>query len=947
MEAAHEATNVELERTWGVRLWNRIGVNTGEVVAGDPALRQRLVTGDVVNVAARLEQVANSGEVLLGASTFRLVRGAIEVEEAGPYKLKGKAEPVTAYRVLAVRAVGDPLERHLEAPLVGRRRELDILNREFERTAEGLGRSLTVIGSAGVGKTRLTEEFLRSAAGAATVLRGRCLSYGQGVTFWPLASALRQAAGIADDDEASVALSKLALLLGEPDPAVLDPIASVMRLSEEIHTVDDTAWAARELVARMAQRRPIVVFFEDLHWAEPAFIDLVGRLASVEARLLVLTTARPEFEDDHPQWRPDVTIRLEALDREHVKELLDNLLGTTVPRVALDAISRASEGNPLFVEQIVAMWVDDGILARDNGTWRITGPVPERTIPESISALLLARLDRLEHEELSLLQHASVIGQEFDVKALAALSTERRPSSATLVPLVGKGFLKRLDEPGEMTFRFGHILIREAAYEGLLKRTRAELHLTFATWLESRAEERFAELEEIIGYHLEQAYLYRVQLAPEDEESHAIALRAAELLGGTGRRATFRGDLVAAAGLFRRAVSLLRVEESRRVEFLPHLAYVLVEIGEFDEAQGAVESALAEAAAAGDELAAAHAELGRQLLRRARDPEGWTREGPEPLRRTIETLTRLGDDLILGRALFLLAFHEIYAFTGPVDRMHDLLQRSAHLVGSAGDRAQEAFIVSHISGMDFYLKTPAKEGIRRARTILSTTRGSRTGEANTRANLGGLLAMAGEFDEGREELALAKALYEELGTTAESSVVAVRGTYLERLAGDLPAAERWLRWSDSILAPIGERMYRGTVLPLLARVLVEDGRVEEAEQVINMGRQVAAPDDQEGQYFLLQARARVASCRGKHDEAVLLATQGRDRIPDHMLHSLGDAGVDLGVVLLAAGRGPEAIAALETALDCYARKGNIPATARARALLADALASRSMITPDR
>src|SRR5215218_9979482 len=391
MQLALTSLNEDLEQRFGVRLANRIGVNTGEVVAGDAAAAQRLVTGDAVNVAARLEQAAGEFEVLIGELTYRLVRDHVEVESVEPLELKGKAERVPAYRLVDV-VDRSPAAARGQTPLVGRDAEVAAIAAELERSlAERTCRLATVIGHAGVGKTR--------------VLQGRCLPYGDGITFWPLIEAVRQAAGIDDRDAAADAREKLELLIGVDAGDVYERVAAAIGLSDAHFPLQELFWGARKLFELLAESRPLVVVFEDIHWSEDAFLELVEQLLdSVEnASVLIVCPARPDLLETRPEWgvREDaIRVVLEPLGAAHSEQVIDNLLGQSGLADEVRArVIGAAEGNPLFVEQLVSMLIDDGFLRLVDDRWLPTTELPEGAVPPTIHALLAARLDALERAE--------------------------------------------------------------------------------------------------------------------------------------------------------------------------------------------------------------------------------------------------------------------------------------------------------------------------------------------------------------------------------------------------------------------------------------------------------------------------------------------------------------------------------------------------------------------
>jgi len=512
----------------------RIGVNTGEVVAGKG---ETLVTGDAVNVAARLEQGASPGEVLLGEGTHALVRDAVRVEPAGPLVLKGKAEPVPAFRLLELLPDVPAFTRPIEAPFVGREDELETLERTLARAVDERRPELaTIIGPPGIGKSRLARELIQRSQ--ARVLVGRCLSYGEGITYWPLAEVVSQVgdvrSALGDDSDAELAASRIAAAVGTADAAA---------------SPEEIGWGFRKLFEALAREQPLIVVLDDIHWAEPTLLDLIEYVSTFarEAPLLVLCLARPDLFELRPGWatpRPNAAlVPLEPLAEEETETLVEEL--RDVPDDMKARIVEAAEGNPLFVEQLLAMQAESR-----NG---------ELEIPPTIHALLAARIDRLEPEERSVVERASIEGRMFHRGSVAALLPEQaRPRVGShLMTLVRKELIRpdRSTLPGDDGFRFGHILIRDAAYDSVPKRLRAELHERFADWLEAGLGDDAPG--EILGYHLEQAYRYRIELGSEDEHSRKLALRAGRLLAEAGRRAHARRDAAATCSLLARASELI------------------------------------------------------------------------------------------------------------------------------------------------------------------------------------------------------------------------------------------------------------------------------------------------------------------------------------------------------------------------------------------------------
>ena len=436
------------ERT-GAALKLRTGINTGLVVTD---VGRTLVMGDAVNVAARLEQAAAPGEILLGAETLRLVRDAVEVEQLAPLSLKGKSEPVPAFRLLRVEPVGPGVARRFDIPLVDRERELGMVRAAWEAAvAESGCRLLTVLGAAGVGKSRLVAELLDQLGGAATALSGSCLPYGEGITFWALIEALASA--------------------GDGALPVIDHLSQGGTATRE-----ELFLEVRRLLESMARERPVILHIDDLQWAEPMLLELLRHVVelSAGAPILLLCTARPELLDDHPAWSEDMpraeSVLLTALPSADCETLLDHL-DDQLGREARVRIIRTSEGNPLFLQEMA-------VLAREHGAVEV---------PPSIQALLAARLEHLTSTERELLERGAVEGQVFHRSAVMAMAGVGDVESQ-LADLVRKDLIRPHPTvvPGDEAFRFRHLLIRDAAYERLPKAMRADLHQRYARWLEAR-----------------------------------------------------------------------------------------------------------------------------------------------------------------------------------------------------------------------------------------------------------------------------------------------------------------------------------------------------------------------------------------------------------------------------------------------------------------------------
>jgi class 3 adenylate cyclase/tetratricopeptide (TPR) repeat protein len=869
----------------------RIGVNTGEVVTGTG---ETLVTGDAVNVAARLEQAAGVGEVLVGGSTYALVRDAIDAELVPPIEAKGKSEPVTAYRVRSV--TGDAaFARRTDAPLVGRERERDQLDDAWERArTERACVQFTILGSAGVGKSRLVAEFLNGLDGS--MISGRCLSYGEGITYWPVVEAVKQ------------------LLRDEPAPNAA--IAALLGNGDA--TAEDIAFAVRKLFESSARERPLVVYFDDLQWAEPTFLDLIEHVTdwARDAPLLVLCSARPDLLELRPAWSGgklnSTTVLLEPLTEGQTGELIEHLLGSAQLSGDLrERISDAAEGNPLFVEQMLAMVQD----SRDEAV----------SVPPTIQALLAARLDQLPNGERAALERGAVEGQVFHRGAVQALAPDDPSVAAELMGLVRKELVRPTAATllEDDAFRFRHLLIRDAAYDALPKATRAELHERFARWLDDHGG-GLIELDEILGYHLEQAALYRAELGRELGD---LAVRAGTHLTDAGRRAVFRGDMAAGRRLLSRAVGLLESGSPQRGAALPWLGVALYSAGEFAESDRVLTEAID--SAEGEDAAIA---FFTRCLGRGHNPaEGETIASLE--RDVRARLADLGDASPLAYAEGYHALARLLFWQGRTSDQLEAATLGRDYAREAGISVLEAMCATHVGIALLYGESTWEEYETFAHGMLAER--DRLGRVVDNA-LSGLAVAASATGRAEESVRLfgeyEAALIERGDEHSARTEGQNRGWGLY-LAGDLEGAEPVYRLSWDALGELGERGFRSTLGALFAIDLLELGRREEAEAILDEAEGLGSEDDWLTDAFVAVVRARLASLDGRHDDAVAAARHAGE---------LGDAGyfmlrpwftTEHGRALAAAGRDDEARQVLEEAVRLARVKGSLVYERRAQALL--------------
>jgi class 3 adenylate cyclase/tetratricopeptide (TPR) repeat protein len=941
MRARLAELNEEIEQRWGVTIGNRTGVNTGEVVAGDPTTGQRLVTGDTVNTAARLEQAAPTNEVLLGDPTYRLVRHAVTVEPVEPLELKGKAERVPAYRLLSVEET-DIVERDHGRPLVGRAGELQVLTGELATAVrESSCRLATIYAQAGVGKSRLIEEFASQVEPETRILRGRCLSYGRGITFWPLVQIVGDAAGIREDDTPEQARAKLAEVTGPGADDIVERIASAIGLGEADFALDEVFWATRKLLEIQAAQQPLVVVFEDIHWAEPAFLDLIEHIAATSSNvpLLLLCATRPDLLEHRAGWseQSGLALELAPLSDEESAQVVEHLLGAAAMAEAVRSrIIEAADGNPLFVEQLLSMLIDDGLLRREGDRWISAGDLQELAIPGTIQALLAARLDLLSAEERAVIEPAAVIGLAFATRAVEELAPDavRSTVDVHLGTMTDKQLVRPNPTELELDYRFEHILIRDAAYQGVLKRARATLHERFADWAEAvnRDRDRQTEFDEILGYHLEQAYHYFLELGPLDDHGIELGRRAAAKLAPAGRRAFARGDMAAAANLLRRARELLPERDQSRLELLPDLAEVMTEIGEF--AWGIV--FLDEASAAADELGdarlGAHATLGRLLIGRFEDDAAWGDQVIAATGPAIELLEPTNDHVGLAKAyrLLCLAYGTASRFAdfrsaGELDLHHSRL---------AGDRRGQTRAVTARAIAASYGPEPVPSAIAMCEEALTLAAGNRRSEAIVMSYLAELEALRGSFDRARDLCRSARSLLEDAGAGVQANAISGRIGPVELLAGDAATAEAELRTGYESLSQIGEVYFASTIAAFLSQALFVQGRHDEAEEFSRKAEELAPEDDVWTQAAWRSLRAKVLVDSGRSQEAAELAERAVEllRTTDAPVWR-ADALCDSAYVLEASGRIDEARVALEEALALYEQKEAPVPAERTRAWL--------------
>ncbi len=938
--------NDELVRDYGLGLNTRTGINTGEVVTGDNATGSTLATGDMVNVAARLEARAQPGEIVIGAATYRLVRDAITAEELPPLELKGKSKPVSAFRVVDVAPDTPGLLRRFESPIVGRSLELAELLESFDAALEHRAcRTATILGEAGAGKSRLSHELASVVGERAWRLEGRCVPYGEGITYFPLAIMLKPLAGIEDDDSRDEARAKLLALLPDADDGslVVTRLAGAIGLDDVLARPEEIAWAVRRLLETLALTRPLLVFFDDLHWAEPTFLRLIQYLGehARDAPMLLVCSSRPELTQKFPPLfdLPDArSIVLASLPQQATGALIANLLGDDVAPEIAARVEAAAEGNPLFIEETVRMLVDEGLIARHGSRWEPERDLAEAVLPPSIEALLAARLDRLEPAELQVLQRASVIGRIFGWGAVRELSpeSERATVGDALQGLLRKEvvFSDAQLLSGEDAYRFGHILVRDAAYRGLPKETRADLHDRFATFLADSTGDRVGEYEEIIGYHLEQAFGFRMELGPLNEVAVDLRARGRARLDSAGERALYRGDLPAALNLFQRAAALTE-GVADHAELQIRISGVLMQLGQFAEAEALLEVARDIARDEGHERWAAHAEIGLELVLLQTDPAERTAGIVELTDRLVPYFESTGDDLGLARAWRLRS--KVARLVCKFAEEAAALELAIAHSEAAGDERYATENRLWLGSCLCYGPMPVGAAIARASEMLEQARGVRWVEASIYGMLGYLHAMADAPELARDHHDRSGVILEELGMAFPLAARSVNSARIAVMAGDLDTAERQLRWGYEQLEQVGETEVRSTAAAVLAQVLYDQGQDDEAEQFALTSDELAAADDVYSQLLWRSALAKVRARRDGTEEARELAKHAvKLAAATDSLSFHGWAVLDLAQVeaLLNGGTPPQDLVAEAMAL--FARKEDAASLRRAAVQFAGA-----------
>jgi DNA-binding SARP family transcriptional activator/tetratricopeptide (TPR) repeat protein len=879
------------------------GIETGEVVVGGAGSGRPTVSGYALHVAARLQRAAADEDVLVGEETKRILGGSALLEPVDPLT-------PTAWRLVGLVPGAQALARHLDAPMVGRDADLARVVAAFERAVrDGAGHRLTVLGDAGIGKSRLGREVVAALGSRARILTGRCPAYGDGVTFWPLREVVLEEAGGARVD------SLAELLSGEADgERIAAQIAAAIGLTQEPTRPDELFPAIRRIFEAVADRQPLVVVLEDVHWAEATFLDLIEYLADVAREpLFLLCLARPELLEARPAWgaasRNVDTVVLEPLEASEIQLIAERLAGGALVPDMRARVVETAQGNPLFAEQLVAALQDEHAVP----------------LPASLHALLAARLDRLGPAERDLLRCAAVIGTSFTVDALTVLIPEQaRPFVDRHLRALERKRLVRPSRPAGSELAFQHVLIQLAAYRSMTREDRATLHERFAEWLRAQPPAQVPSLDEQLGYHLEQAVAERRVLGVADEHDAELAVRAGEHLAAAGLRAVWRYDVAAAANLLSRAYELLPAKNPQRRIVMQRLAEAYQVVGRLDDAESALTTMLREAE---DEDDLRLAQIARLELMRSK-----LFSGPDPIKlhsileetgRALHVFREPADEPGLALAYYVRAY--VHFRAAEMHEMeHAARQALAHADRSARLReamAARILVAWAVAGGP----TPVPEAIRACEQLVEVADRE---HPVVLCSLATQRAMLGKIDDARGLLERARELVlERMRGRSPMMVLALDHASVELSAGDVVAAERQLEVALE-LARAGR--LRDIIAQTAARfsLVVVQRDPARAEALAALSRDNAPAEGIAAQALARAATARVTASRALRGAADL-ATEAVRLVPTEMPNLRADLLVELADILRASGDATGATRAIGEAIGLYEQKGSLVGAARA------------------
>jgi DNA-binding SARP family transcriptional activator len=908
LRAAGAGLSDELEHQLGVGIGIKLGVESGEVFVSPGARRRRFAAGDAFNVAARLEGLADEGQILLGECVHPLVQDRVRAEPLDPFEVKGRAAKVRAWRLLEL--IDEPPRFTARpTPLVDRERELSELHSVFARCrSDRECHVATVAGTAGIGKSRLAREFAAEIREDATVVVGRCLSYGEDITYRPCADIVRQLCGPDPAERLSEVL--------DGDYTRVRLVLQAIGLAAGAAQPEETAWAVRSLFERVAERRPLVVGIDDVHWAEPPMLDLVDYVGafSSDHPILILCLARPDLAEMRPDWMAPRANRsllmLEPLPDHDARALVGTASATELAPGAEDRIVKLAEGNPLFLEQLAAVQMDE-----------------DTVLPSTIQAVLAARIDRLAPGERAVLDHASVQGRSLYVGGVDELLPElkRADIGNHLVSLVNKQLMRpdHSDIPGEDAFRFSHVLIREVAYQGLPRGRRAELHKRLADWLAERPDAR----DDMIGFHLAEAYRNRAALGPVGGHERELASAAVERLTAAAESARLRGDPAAGARLLERAETVVAAEPEARSDLLPELGAALYDAGRLEEAAAILDEAVERSQ---EPRVRARAQIERELVRLETDLDAGTAHAARAAAEGLDLLDPTRDPHGTCRALFLSGY--VTWIAGRAGEADHLWAQAAACAEQPGAERERFELIGWRAMATAQGATPVDEAIPRCEAFAELVKESPQATVWVLEPLALLHAMQEDFDSAGGLLAEANRLRAALGGLGSGF------SHLEAWArlcmGQPDVAEKRLRSDVEKLATMSGKGTLATTSALLAKAVLAQNRVDEAAVLCEAAEKWAAAEDTMTQVICRGVGARAAAREGRAGAGESLARAAVELADSTDLISLrGDAMLDLAEVLRTVDRREEADRAAEAGLALYRAKGNAAAAREALALL--------------
>ncbi len=922
-----DALNEGLDQSHGLRLELRIGVNTGELVVGRALGGQPLLVGTATTMAARLQQAAEPGDILIGKETYQLVRSFVEAEEIHIHP-KGMTGEVPAYRL-----VGGPHDRILELHplrrrLVGREFETAAVHSAFEDAVRtNRCRRLTLLGDPGIGKSRIAAEFASSVQERATVLTGRCLSYGEGITYWPIKEVIGQVGAIDAEDDDDAVRSKIQRVVRNSSRGdlIARRLAQVLGAEEGSAAPEEIFWAVRRLLEEVARAQPLVVILEDLHWAERNLLELISHVeeSTEDSPIFLLCVARPDLGERHPTWNLERghALMVQPLPSGRSLELLADVAGEL--EVSTDVgrrIVAMAGGNPLFIEQTISMLMDEETATR-SGEWEIgTSELEAVPVAPSIQMILSSRLDRLEVQERAVLECMSVAGLEISSEGISQLFGGE--AEKELGSLTRKEFVEPAHGGG---CRFRHALIRDAAYRSISKARRAKLHERLAVWMDETLGPRVSDYAEIIGYHFEQAFRLRRDLAPRDRSLQQLAFNAAQRLSSAGKRAHARDDMEAVKKLMERAKWLYEATGSKPLDVMTVLGDALSDLRDMSGCEQLAREAEEISQHTGDRRFEAYARWLSSWIEVRKGPGYTTADAIDEAKRVIDLCTRLGDEPGRARGLHYLTWGYVVAgMNAAAVGAGRAARDAAREAGSIHDEAwsREITLDAMVIG-----PTPASEAHVEVQESLLWAQeiSNRRMEAVWYYKRAELEVMLGRMGAARDSIAAGQAVVEDLGPSDSLLVARCFDAFEAYVHLDMTElAETELGRCDRVFLDSDEASIAASVKARWAELLLRQGRYQQAEELTEASEGATSSDDHDVHIRCRINRARIEVQRKNHRRAEELASDACTLADmTDWLNLRGQARLCLGEVHAAGSRVKEAGREFERAQELFEQKENI------------------------